>query len=242
MKQGYFITGTDTGVGKTVFTAGLTCWLRRQGCDAVPMKPVQTGAAGSRGGWHAPDLEFCLHLAGLTPAPDEKRCMRPFCYGPACSPHLAARAAGGRYPDLSKIKSCAARLQAGHDVVLAEGAGGVLVPISKERTILDLMQALSWPVILVAPNVLGAINHALLSIAALRSRRLDIAGFVLNEALPGLRPDAWIRADNPRAIARFGGVRHLGTLRRIRRPSRTSLLRAFQTDLAPGLRRLFRTP
>ena len=126
--RGIFITGTDTGVGKTMVAAALLTLLRQCGVDAVPMKPVQTGCIRRGHELIAPDLDFCLRMAGLKPQIEEQDWMCPCCFAPACSPHLAARLA--RRPiQLRRIVTAFHNLAARHDVVLAEGAGGVLAPI-----------------------------------------------------------------------------------------------------------------
>ena len=165
----------DTGVGKTLVTAGVTRLLRNQGVDVVPMKPVQTGAANRDGKLFAPDLEFCLETIGLRPTQDELRQMSPFLYEPACSPHLAGRLSG-RYATVASIVDSSKLLLEKHDAIVVEGAGGVMVPLNERETMLDLMKAFAYPVVLVARIGLGSINHCLLSLAALRSAGLHVAG------------------------------------------------------------------
>jgi dethiobiotin synthase len=208
MSKGLFITGTDTQVGKTYVAARLLRWVRTQGVDAVPMKPVQTGAVGGA----VPDLDASLAAAGLAPDEAERSLMAPFCYEPACSPHLAG-AMGAEYPSIPRIVECARGLERLHDCVLAEGAGGVLVPLDESRTMLDLMGELGYPVLLVARAGLGTINHSLLSLRALREAGLRVTGVVFNEAEPPDEADGFIRADNPRIIAQMSGVEVLGTVR-----------------------------
>ena len=112
MSRGVFITGTDTGVGKTIVTAGLLRQLRGAGVNAASMKPVQTGAeVSSDGKLIAPDLAVHHMAAGFTPPPDEAVLMAPYLYEPACSPHLAGRMAG-RYPDIGHTKSCSSKARA----------------------------------------------------------------------------------------------------------------------------------
>jgi len=207
--RGLFITGTDTGVGKTVATAALLALLRARGVDAVPMKPVQTGCRRARGGWRAPDLERVLRLAGLRPPAAEQAWMCPYRFGPACSPHLAARLA--RRPiQLRRIRAGFRQLSRRRDAVLVEGAGGVLVPLGGRRTMLDLMAALGLPVVLVARPGLGTLNHTLLSLAALRAARLRVAGVLLVDTAPR----AWgrLERDNAATLARLGRVPVLGRL------------------------------
>ncbi|MDP2989885.1 MAG: dethiobiotin synthase, partial [Kiritimatiellota bacterium] len=144
--QGIFITGTDTGVGKTLVSAALLSLLRSRGMDAVPMKPVQTGAKQADGRWCSPDLDFCLALAGLQPSPLEYARMAPYCFAKACSPHLAAAVAGRRI-SFRRINACLSSLQARHAMVIVEGAGGVCVPIQGRQTMLELMGVLNLPVV-----------------------------------------------------------------------------------------------
>ena len=208
-----FITGTSTEVGKTVVTAGLLRALRQRGVDAVPMKPVQTGGEPDRTGTlQAPDLCFCLSVTGMTPDNFEMALMNPYVYEPACSPHLAGRMAGS-YPNVDHIVNCAEELAAKHDCVLIEGAGGIMVPLNEDTLALDLIQHLNAPVILVAHAGLGTINHTLLSINTLRQAGLEVLGVIFNEVTPTAEEDRFIADDNPDAIARFGEVEILGSIR-----------------------------
>lgn len=209
MASGFFITGTDTEVGKTVVTAAILRALRSRGVNAATMKPVQTGAAMCDGLWMAPDL--ALHHAGAAfrPPVEHIRLMQPYCYEPACSPHLAGRMAGV-YPDLARIEENARKLLALYSVLIVEGAGGIYAPLTETETTLDLMKRLALPVILVARRGLGTINHSLLSIEALRHVGLTVAGVIFNETENV--PVDFIRADNPRAVEAFGKVPVLGNM------------------------------
>ena len=206
MIRGLFITGTDTGVGKTVVAAGLLRRLRAEGLDAVPMKPVQTGGTPGPAGLHAPDLETCLRAAHLRADAEEYARMCPYLYEPACSPHLAGRLAGSA-PDVGGIVEAAEALAARHDALIVEGAGGVLVPINERDTMLDVMKALALPVVLVARGGLGTINHTLLSVRAVREAHLRLLGVVVIDAAAGERD--FVRGDNPAAIEQFGEVKVL---------------------------------
>ncbi|MDO8567378.1 MAG: dethiobiotin synthase [Dehalococcoidales bacterium] len=216
MGRGIFITGTDTGVGKTLVTAAIVRWLRCRGVDAVPMKPVQTGCTRDGKRLIAPDLEFCLAASNIKPGEEEMCLMAPYLYGPACSPHLAGRIAG-QYPDLSRIKYCADRLLSMHQVVVTEGAGGIMVPLNETTTMLDLMRLLAYPVVLVARTRLGTINHTLLSIQALRAAGLKLLGIVFNQAEPSQPENDSVERDNPGTVARFSGAVVLGTIRHFER-------------------------
>jgi dethiobiotin synthase len=210
--RGVFVTGTDTGVGKTWVAAGLLRRLRAAGVGAVPVKPVQTGALRhADGGLAAPDLEAVLAAAGLVAAADEREDQCPYRFEPACSPHLAAGLAG-RAIDVARIVAGAARLSARHGAVVVEGAGGVLVPLGPSTTILDLAVALALPAVIVARAGVGTLNHVLLTLDALRRAGVGVAGVVLNEAGPEERAPAWVRDDNARTVEARGATRVLARI------------------------------
>jgi malonyl-CoA O-methyltransferase len=186
---GVFVTGADTGVGKTVVSA---CLARAWGADY--WKPVQTGLAEEPG-----DTRTVAELAGLGP----DRLHPPArAFAPPVSPHLAAAKAGARIA-LSEL-----RLPRSECPIIVEGAGGALVPLSESASMLDLMARLGLPAIVVAADKLGAINHTLLTLEALRARGLDVLGVVLTGGPFG---------DNRAAIERHGRVRVLAELPRARR-------------------------
>jgi dethiobiotin synthetase len=207
MAGGLFITGTDTGVGKTIVTAGITYCLRGAGMDAVPMKPVQTGAVDSNGQFVSPDLRFCLDICSLSPSAEQERLMSPYCYQTACSPHLAAKTAGAEM-DLSHIIECYNTLSGLHDAVVVEGAGGVLAPVDESRTMLDVMTRLSLPVVVVARSGLGTINHTLLTLRALKNAGLEVIGVVFSDGPES--PPELIADDNIRTITRIADTVSLG--------------------------------
>ena len=205
-----FITGTDTGVGKTVVAAALLAAARAAGMDAVPMKPVQTGCAPTSDPGSVPDLDFCLAMAGWAPAPAERALLCPYPLQPPCSPHLAAAMAGRRI-SIPRIAYRFGRLAAAHDAVVVEGAGGVLAPLNERETMLDLMRALRLPVLLVVRPGLGTLNHTLLSLGALRGAGVRAAGLVVvHTSRP--RADEWIRRDNLQTLESRGGVPVLAEL------------------------------
>ena len=204
MIRGVFVTGTDTGVGKTRIAAGLVRRLRAAGIAAVPMKPVQTGATrDAQGRITAPDLEEALALAGLSASPAQREDLSPYVFEPPCSPHLAAWLAGRRI-DLARIGTAAARLSALHGAVVVEGAGGILVPLGPRATMLDLAAALGLPAVVVARAGLGTLNHVLLTLDALRRGGVRVAGVVLNDAEPPTQASRWLRDDNARTIEERG--------------------------------------
>lgn len=201
--KGFFITGTDTGVGKSVVTAALLRLLARRG-RVLGVKAIQTGCQRHEGEWLAPDPELWkIALADVDPTPE---IFCPCRLEVPCSPHLAARLAGIEI-DMEALAEDIRQRSKGCDYVLVEGAGGLLVPIRGEKTMLDLAVGLALPVLLVADNRLGMINHALLSLAALRCAGLQPAGVILNNATPVQNDlDSVIRSDNRETIRALGQV------------------------------------
>lgn len=209
--KGFFITGTDTSVGKTVVSAGLLHWLRKNNINAIPMKPVQTGAVTSKGELCSQDLLFSLESCSLKLPQKEIRLLSPFCYRTACSPHLAGKIEG-RYPDINTIIKNLKTVSRRYDCVIIEGAGGILVPLNRTTTMLDLMKEINFPIVLVARGSLGTINHTLLSINILRASGLKIAGVVVNDTVPKNKKDNFIREDNISTISKLGQVKILAVV------------------------------
>ena len=159
--------------------------------------------------------------------------MAPYCFHPACSPHLAA-AHEGVVIRAHVIGRAFDRLNRAHDAVVVEGAGGVLVPLNRHLTILDLMGMFELPVLLVARSGLGTLNHTLLSLQALRSAGVTVLGVVLNQVKPGYW--GWIERDNRKVIEREGGVEIVASLRF------GTAARPLQRAMEPIVRNLMRHP
>jgi dethiobiotin synthetase len=171
MSEGVFVTGTDTGVGKTVFACALLKSYAAAGWRAVGMKPVAAG-----GGYGNGDLA-ALAAAGNVDAPLSARC--PYAFDDAIAPHLAAQSAGAVI-ELDRIVECYRTLSEGADRVVVEGAGGALAPIGHRLDMLDIAAALGLSVCLVVGVRLGCLNHALLTCMAIQSRGLRLGGWVAN--------------------------------------------------------------
>ncbi len=191
-----FITGTDTDCGKTFVTAGILNGFVSMGINAVPAKPVQTGCKNGV----SDDLEFSLKTAGLRFSEEVKNRLCPSRFTPACSPHLAAELAGTSL-STAAMASNLKDLQSSYQCVVAEGAGGILVPLGDGKTMLDLMVLLDWPVVLVSSDKLGTINHTLLSLEALHQAGVDVAGVVVNHTVP---PCPLISTSNTETIRKYG--------------------------------------
>ncbi len=224
MTNGFFITATNTDKGKTVFTTGLTLWLRENGYDAMPAKPIQTGV---KQGNIASDLSFNFKLSGLAPTTNELSLMQPYCYTTPCSPHLAAEKDQQPYPQIEHIKKCINELGKKHKLLLVEGAGGALVPIDRQKKlyVIDLIAALDLPVILIAGSGLGTINDTCLTIEALQKREIKIAGFLFNEN--ELQKNNLLEYDNQLTISQFTGVTFLGKLSHLPFINKENLLAEF---------------
>ncbi len=181
MARGLFVTGTDTGVGKTRVAAALLRGLAAQGVRATGMKPV---AAGVDPGASVNADVAVLRAAGNVEAPPID--VNPYSLAAAIAPHVAA-AREGVVIELAAIKAAYARLAQRADVVVVEGAGGALVPIDARHDMLDVARALALPVLLVVGVRLGCLNHARLSALAISARGLVLAGWVANRIDPAMR-------------------------------------------------------
>jgi dethiobiotin synthetase len=179
--RGYFITGTDTGVGKTVVTLGLMQCLQARGLRVVGMKPVASGCVRTAQGLRNDDALRLQHHSSLALHYQE---VNPYAFEPAVAPHLAADAAGVRI-DLATIRTGLGWLAARADFVCVEGVGGWLVPLNESQTVADLAGELGLEVILVVGVRLGCLNHALLTAQAIGALGLALTGWVANTPAPG---------------------------------------------------------
>ena len=203
MNKHFFVTGTDTGVGKTVLSAVLCA-----GLDAYYWKPVQTGTAGGS------DRATVMRLAGIGA---ERTLEETYSFVPPVSPHLAARRAGVEI-DLARFR---VPVEVGGKWLIVEGAGGLLVPLNDRQFMLDLMIRLHMPVIVTARSGLGTINHTLLTLAALHSAEVPVHGVVMIG-----EPNK----DNRASIERYGHARVLGEIPMLPHLHRTALLQVFLTN------------
>jgi dethiobiotin synthetase len=174
MAKGVFITGTDTGVGKTVVSCALARGLRAAGIDVGVMKPVETGVLAT-----GPLDAQALRLAA--DAEDALDLVCPIQFAMPAAPQASAIEAGGDV-SIERIRDCFDLLQKRHTFMLVEGAGGLLVPLDEETTMADLAQELELPVLIVARASLGTINHTLLTLEACATRGLEVVGVVLSHA------------------------------------------------------------
>ena len=176
MRRGFFVTGTDTGVGKTVLSVGLVQALQKQGKIVAAMKPVASGCERAPSGWINADA---LRLQEQSSLEQPYEQVNPYAFAPPIAPHLAAGFAGVsiQIPVIERVY----RLLADQaDAVVVEGVGGWLVPINANQTMADVAVALELSVILVVGIRLGCLNHALLTAGAVQGAGLKLAGWVAN--------------------------------------------------------------
>ncbi|OYZ06091.1 MAG: dethiobiotin synthase [Methylophilales bacterium 16-45-7] len=176
MKHAFFITGTDTGIGKTYVSCQLIREYVAQGYRVVGMKPVAAGCEFIDGLWVNEDVAL-LTQASNVKAPFHL--VNPYCFNAPIAPHIAASQQGVEV-QLEVIQRAFIALSEMADIVIVEGAGGLLVPLNAHATIADLIALLNIPIVLVVGMRLGCINHALLTYAVIQSRQLPISAWVAN--------------------------------------------------------------
>lgn len=205
MGSGIFITGTDTGVGKTFFACGLAAWLKDAGYRVGVMKPAETGCETGTGTL-VPQDAVALKEASGCQVPLERIC--PYQLREPLAPGVAAEREGVHI-DVEKLIDLYSEIRAAHDVTIVEGAGGLLVPIQPSYTYADLALVLKLPVLVIAANRLGVINHMLLTVEHAACRGLRVLGYVLNdmEREPSLAADT-----NREALVSLTGIPCLGEL------------------------------
>lgn len=196
-----FITGTDTDVGKTVISGCIAAALRRTGNKVAYYKPVQCGGLLD-GPIRSPDLALVKELSNL---PDE--CLfNDFAFTLASSPHLASEH-DGKPIDINKIKKAIKALVKEHDFVIIEGAGGLIVPLTRNYTVLNLINDLYVPVVIIARAGLGTINHSSLTVNALNSWNVPVKGIIFNFFKGGIMEE-----DNRSIVHSLNGVPVIGTV------------------------------
>mgnify|MGYP000094201208 CR=1 FL=1 len=176
MTRGYFVTGTDTGIGKTRFAVALIHALQQRGLKVAAMKPVAAGGEAIDGRCMNEDV---LALSQAADVKADLDFINPYAFMPPIAPHIAADQAGTTIA-LDKIVSAYTALAAQADAVVVEGAGGLCVPLNSRYDIGDLAAALDLPIILVVGTRLGCLNHALLTAEVIARRGLKWAGWVAN--------------------------------------------------------------
>jgi adenosylmethionine-8-amino-7-oxononanoate transaminase/dethiobiotin synthase len=200
---GVFVTGVDTGVGKTVVAGALSAALRRRGLRVGVMKPAQTGADQSADGGLSGDALYLVRMSGCKSAPDV---VNPYCFREPLSPYHAAMKEGIT-ADPAKIRSAYHELSSSHDVVIVEGGGGIFTPFTREIAMGGLARMLNLPVIIVSHPFLGHINHTAATVLAAQSMGLDVIGIIFSrwKNEPRAEPDTGLIEEMTGATA-LGGL------------------------------------
>jgi len=203
--QGLFITGTDTGVGKTVVTAAILAHLQHQGQKTGVMKPIETGVDSECSSAANSDALFLMEVGNIKDSLAE---VCPIRLKPAASPYQAALIEN-RSLQPETILSAYRTLSEKYEWMLVEGIGGVRVPITRDYGVMHLIRDLNLPVVVVARTQLGTLNHTLMTLETLQQKGIPVRGIVFNQTGPEA-PDA-IEQDQPRLVEELSGTPVLGT-------------------------------
>lgn len=171
-----FITGTDTGIGKTVFTCALASTLKSSDIDVGVMKPFATGIP-QKNGFKSEDVELLVHHSG---ANDPESLINPYFFPIPTSPYRAAKKLG-KTIDIDLVLSIYEKLQASHDIVLVEGIGGILTPILRDYFVADLIKDLNLDVLMVTGTKMGSVNHTLLTLNLCKKYGISVLGLIINQ-------------------------------------------------------------
>jgi dethiobiotin synthetase len=224
MGEGVFITGTDTGVGKTIVTASLISLFIDEGFNVGVMKPIETGCLRRNGRLIPKDATLLKAASG---SQDDLSLINPYRFSKPLAPLIAAEMDHKKI-ELEKILSAYKRLRKNHDLIFVEGAGGLLVPLTRKSTNLDLILRLNIPLIVVVGSRLGAINHTLLTLMCAKEKGAKIIGLLINHLTHHSGPsNNLLEKTNPRLIRYFTEVPILGTIPHIPSISRRYNLRSF---------------
>ncbi len=221
-RHGFFVTGTDTGVGKTLVACALLAGFGGRGMKAVGMKPVACGVEPVSGNLVNDDVERLIG-AGNVAAPREH--VNPYCFAPPIAPHIAARQAGVTIA-LDRVEQSFRALAAQADVVVVEGVGGFLVPLGPGTDSAQLAARLALPVVLVVGMRLGCLNHALLTAREVAGSGLKLAGWVANH----IDPQMAAADDNVRALEERIGAPRIARILFAQEPNSQALAAALEGE------------
>jgi dethiobiotin synthetase len=217
MGNGLFIAGTDTGVGKTFIAGGLASFFHQRGVRVGVMKPVESGCEPLAGGLQPQDGVFLQKMSSST---DDLKKIVPYRLEHPLTPSVAAELEDVVI-DLEAIKDIYQEREVQYDMMLVEGVGGLLAPLYKRSTSVDLIRLLDIPLIVVARNALGTINHTLLTVEHARQSGLAVLGVILNGCSPD--PDVSVET-NHQVIRELSGVPFLGEVPFLSHPEETDNL------------------
>lgn len=225
--HGFFVTGTDTGVGKTLVACALLHALSARGLRTAGMKPVAAGARRRAAEWRNEDID---RLAAASSVAAPRTLVNVYCFEPAVAPHIAAREAGVHI-ELAPIKRAYDALARQADVVVIEGVGGFRVPLNDREDTADLAALLKLPVVLVVGMRLGCLNHALLTAAAIGARGLRLAAWIANH----IDPEMAHADDNLAALEQRLPAPCIGRIAFRHAPQARRIARLLETDRLIGM-------
>jgi dethiobiotin synthetase len=200
MEKGVFVTGSDTGVGKTVIAGAIAAAIKAHGLDTGVMKPFATGAKEIDGKLVSEDVRF---LKKIIDTADDDDLVNPIRLKPALAPTIAASQSGVSI-ELDKIWNAYDVLKGKHDFVVVEGIGGLMVPINETLFVADMVHKMELALVIVSKHCLGAINHTLLTLEYAKSKKIRIKGIIINMLKNG--------DDFVREIGKYSSVPILGTI------------------------------
>jgi dethiobiotin synthetase len=206
MQKGFFIIGTDTGVGKTLVAGGLAALYKNSGSNIGVMKPIATGCRRINKSLISDDAIFLKHASEVE---DEYELINPVSLEPSFAPIIAAQLTNTKI-DLEKVRTAYATLCDRHDSLIVEGIGGLLVPIDEYYFVVDLANEMELPLIIVCRPTLGTINHTLLTTSYAREHGLEVKGIIVNESTEHC--DATLKKTNTDEIKRLTELPIIGTI------------------------------
>lgn len=223
--RGIYIIGTDTEVGKTIVAAGLVSILIRRGCKASYFKPVSSGQIEDETGFHPADAFFVRRVSGLG---EDEHIISPFAYREAVAPHLAARWEG-KPVSIQKIKENLSLLKERYEIIIAEAAGGIAVPLNDHGLMqYHLIRELKFSCALVARAGLGTINHTLLTISFARQKQIEITSIFINQFT-----GSPLEVENVEVIRRLSEVSKIFLVPALKAPDSPLSYEIFENLIAP---------
>ncbi|MGI0026000.1 MAG: dethiobiotin synthase [Nitrososphaera sp.] len=220
--RGVFVTGTDTGVGKTVFCAGLAWALKRRSIDVGIMKPFATASKVFSKKYRSADVALLARAAGVK---ENDADLNPSFYSIAASPMMASSLTGKPPPAIQDVLESLQRLAFKHDFLIVEGIGGIMVPLTMSNPLADFVKLAELPVIIIARPGLGTLNHTVLTVNACKNYGLRIAGIVVN-SMP--KKPTLVEKNNPDALSKLTNVPVIGIIPKLRVPAYSSAGRAIE--------------
>lgn len=220
--RGVFVTGTDTGVGKTVFSAGLAWALKRRNIDVGVMKPFATASKVFSKSYRSADVALLAKASGVKGSDMD---LNPSFYRIAGSPMIASSLTGNPPPAIQEVLESLRRLAFKHEFLIVEGIGGIMVPLTMSNSLADFVKAADLPVIIIARPGLGTLNHTVLTVNACKNYGLRIAGIVVN-SMP--KKPTLIEKNNPDALSKLTNIPVLGVIPRLKVPGYSLVGRAIE--------------